>query len=87
MTNTEDLKLRRSEAVANGVATRGIYAARAQNAELWDTDGKRFIDFVAGIAVNNTGHRHPKVMEAMRGKRGCLRIPVFTSPHMRAILR
>nr|WP_275116254.1 4-aminobutyrate--2-oxoglutarate transaminase [Aliiroseovarius subalbicans] len=59
------MKTRRSKAVANGVATRGIYAARAENAELWDADGKRFIDFAAGIAVNNTGHRHPKVMVAV----------------------
>ena len=65
MSNTEQLKTRRADAVANGVATRGIYAARAENAELWDVDGKRFIDFAAGIAVNNTGHRHPKVMAAV----------------------
>lgn len=65
MSHTEELKHRRANAVANGVATRGIYAARAQNAELWDVDGKRFIDFAAGIAVNNTGHRHPKLMAAV----------------------
>ena len=65
MGNTETLQTRRADAVANGVATRGIYAARAENAELWDVDGKRFIDFAAGIAVNNTGHRHPKVMKAV----------------------
>lgn len=65
MTVSQNLKARRDAAVANGVATRGIYAARAENAELWDADGKRFIDFAAGIAVNNTGHRHPKVMDAV----------------------
>ncbi|MEQ9695976.1 4-aminobutyrate--2-oxoglutarate transaminase [Shimia sp. SDUM112013] len=65
MTVTEELKSRREAAIASGVATRGIYAARAENAELWDADGKRFIDFAAGIAVNNTGHRHPKVMAAV----------------------
>lgn len=65
MTATQDLKTRRDTAVATGVATRGIYAARAENAELWDVDGRRFIDFAAGIAVNNTGHRHPKVMQAV----------------------
>nr|WP_281501311.1 4-aminobutyrate--2-oxoglutarate transaminase [Aliiroseovarius sp. S1123] len=65
VSNTETLKTRRAAAVANGVATRGIYAVRAENAELWDADGKRFIDFAAGIAVNNTGHRHPKLMEAV----------------------
>lgn len=65
MTITQQLATRRENAVAKGVGTRGIYAARAQNAELWDVDGKRFIDFAAGIAVNNTGHRHPKLMAAV----------------------
>lgn len=65
MSRTDELKQRRASAVATGVATRGIYAARAENAELWDVDGKRFIDFAAGIAVNNTGHRHPKVVAAV----------------------
>ncbi|MGB6306299.1 MAG: 4-aminobutyrate--2-oxoglutarate transaminase, partial [Steroidobacteraceae bacterium] len=37
----------------------------AENSELWDVDGKRYIDFAAGIAVVNTGHRHPRVMEAV----------------------
>ncbi|WP_369410535.1 4-aminobutyrate--2-oxoglutarate transaminase [Parasedimentitalea denitrificans] len=65
MTVTKDLKSRRDAAVATGVATRGIYAVRAENAELWDAEGKRYVDFAAGIAVNNTGHRHPKVMQAV----------------------
>ncbi|MDW3118834.1 4-aminobutyrate--2-oxoglutarate transaminase [Roseovarius pacificus] len=65
MPTAQDLKSRRASAVANGVATRGIYAARAENAELWDVDGKRYIDFAAGIAVNNTGHRHPRLMAAV----------------------
>ncbi len=65
MSVTQNLKSRREAAVAKGVATRGIYATRAENAELWDADGKRYIDFAAGIAVNNTGHRHPKVMAAV----------------------
>lgn len=61
-----DLKARHADAVTCGVGTKSIYAARAENAELWDVEGKRYIDFAAGIAVNNTGHRHPKVMEAVR---------------------
>ena len=65
MTASQDLKTRRESAIAQGVATRGIYASHAENAELWDVDGKRYIDFAAGIAVNNTGHRHPKLMEAV----------------------
>jgi 4-aminobutyrate aminotransferase len=65
MSKTADLKTRKAAAVPNGVGTRGIYVARAENAELWDVDGRRFIDFAAGIAVLNTGHRHPRVMEAV----------------------
>lgn len=65
MPASAQLASRKTAAVARGVATRGIYAVRADNAELWDADGRRFIDFAAGIAVNNTGHRHPKVMAAV----------------------
>ncbi|TSD59360.1 4-aminobutyrate--2-oxoglutarate transaminase [Variovorax sp. KBS0712] len=43
-----------------------IYAERALNAELWDVEGRRYIDFGSGIAVLNTGHRHPRVVEAIR---------------------
>jgi len=65
MSATADLQARKAAAVSRGVATRNIYAVRAENAELWDAEGKRYIDFAVGIAVNNTGHRHPKVMEAV----------------------
>ena len=65
MTSTADLTARKSQSVARGVATRGIHAVRAENAELWDAEDRRFIDFAAGIAVNNTGHRHPRVMAAV----------------------
>ena len=65
MTTVSDLLARKSLAVARGVATRNIYAVHAENAELWDSDGRRFIDLAAGIAVNNTGHRHPRVMAAV----------------------
>lgn len=66
MTNpTADLLSRQSAAIAGGVATRALYAERALNAELWDIEGRRYIDFAAGIAVNNTGHRHPKIMRAV----------------------
>ncbi|NIK47090.1 4-aminobutyrate aminotransferase [Variibacter gotjawalensis] len=48
--------------------TTQIFAAKAQNAELWDVEGRRYIDFAAGIAVVNTGHRHPKVIEAVKAQ-------------------
>lgn len=65
MTVSADLQSRLKAAVAGGVGTRGIFAHKALNAELWDVDGRRFVDFAAGIAVNNTGHRHPAVMRAV----------------------
>ncbi|QBR00851.1 4-aminobutyrate--2-oxoglutarate transaminase [Paraburkholderia pallida] len=45
-----------------------FYAERAENAELWDVEGRRFIDFAAGIAVCNTGHRHPKIVAAIKAQ-------------------
>jgi 4-aminobutyrate aminotransferase/4-aminobutyrate aminotransferase/(S)-3-amino-2-methylpropionate transaminase len=65
MSISTELKTRKAAAVPNGVGTKGIYVAKAENSELWDVDGKRYIDFGAGIAVVNTGHRHPKVMAAV----------------------
>lgn len=40
-----------------------IFAERAKNAELWDVEGNRYIDFVGGISVLNTGHTHPKITQ------------------------
>ncbi len=45
-----------------------IVAARAENTELWDVEGRRYIDFAGGIAVLNTGHRHPRVMARVRAQ-------------------
>ncbi|MFN3521216.1 MAG: 4-aminobutyrate--2-oxoglutarate transaminase [Phenylobacterium sp.] len=71
MTANADLLARRAAAVPRGVSTAApIFAARAENAELWDVEGRRFIDFAAGIAVLNTGHRHPRVMAAVAGQLG-----------------
>ncbi|NLU43056.1 MAG: aminotransferase class III-fold pyridoxal phosphate-dependent enzyme, partial [Firmicutes bacterium] len=38
---------------------------RGKGARLWDAEGKEYLDFVAGLAVNSTGHSHPKVVEAI----------------------
>jgi 4-aminobutyrate aminotransferase len=65
MSKSADLKARKAAAVAAGVGSRGVYVAKAENSEVWDVDGRRFVDFAAGIAVLNTGHRHPRVMEAV----------------------
>lgn len=62
---------RRTSAIARGVGMMTqIYVDRAENAEVWDVEGNRYIDFAAGIAVVNTGHRHPKVMAAVEEQLG-----------------
>jgi 4-aminobutyrate aminotransferase/(S)-3-amino-2-methylpropionate transaminase len=64
-----DLLARRQAAVPRGVASAApVFADRAENAEVWDVEGKRYIDFAGGIAVLNTGHRHPKVIEAAKAQ-------------------
>lgn len=67
--DNQALAVRRSDAISRGVGvTTSVYAERAENAEIWDVEGRRYIDFAAGIAVVNTGHRHPKVMAAVRNQ-------------------
>ncbi|MGC1504334.1 MAG: 4-aminobutyrate--2-oxoglutarate transaminase [Sulfitobacter sp.] len=67
-TNAE-LVARREAAVARGVVSAApIFADHAENAELWDVEGNRYVDFAGGIAVLNTGHRHPKVVAAAKAQ-------------------
>lgn len=59
------LLARREKAVPRGVSTAyPVFAARAENAELWDVEGRRYVDFAGGIATLNVGHRNPVVMDA-----------------------
>src|SRR5690606_4094060 len=61
-----DLNTRRSLATPRGVGVVcNFYAERAENATLWDAEGKEYIDFAGGIAVLNTGHCHPRVKAAI----------------------
>lgn len=69
MSANADLLRRRQAAVPRGVSVAlPVFADRAENAELWDVEGRRFIDFAGGIAVLNTGHRHPKVLAAVQAQ-------------------
>lgn len=71
MATNHDLAARRARAVPRGVGSAtSVYAARASNAELWDEDGKRYVDFAGGIAVLNVGHRHPRVLDAVQDQLG-----------------
>jgi len=66
VTSNADLHTRRQRAVPRGISNSlSVYTERAENAELWDVEGRRYIDFAAGISVVNTGHVHPKVREAI----------------------
>jgi 4-aminobutyrate aminotransferase len=65
----EQLMARKAAATPRGVGVMGtFFADRAENAELWDVEGRRFIDFAGGIAVMNTGHGHPKVVAAIEAQ-------------------
>ena len=67
--DNQTLQQRKNAATPRGVGVMcDFYADRAENAELWDVEGRRYIDFAAGIAVLNTGHRHPKVVAAIRAQ-------------------
>jgi 4-aminobutyrate aminotransferase/(S)-3-amino-2-methylpropionate transaminase len=66
VTSNAELHNRRQQAVPRGVTNSlAVYAERASNAELWDVEGRRYIDFASGISVLNTGHVHPKVAQAI----------------------
>jgi len=61
------LMARRQAALPRGVGqAQPVFVDRASNAEVWDVEGRRFIDFAGGIAVLNTGHSHPKIVAAVQ---------------------
>jgi 4-aminobutyrate aminotransferase/(S)-3-amino-2-methylpropionate transaminase len=69
VTANDALLHRRTAAVPRGVATAApVFAARASNAEIWDEEERRYIDFAGGIAVLNVGHRHPRVLAAVESQ-------------------
>ena len=66
MPTNAELQQRRDAAIARGISNQlPVFVARAENAELWDVEGRRYIDFAGGIAVLNTGHVHPRVKAAV----------------------
>jgi len=69
MSDNASLKARREAATPRGVGiTAPFFVKRAENSELWDVEGRRYVDFAGGIAVLNTGHRHPRVIAALRAQ-------------------
>lgn len=64
------LNQRKQQATPRGVGVMcQWYADKAENATIWDAQGNAFTDFAGGIAVLNTGHRHPKVIAAVQAQR------------------
>ena len=62
----EQLQARKAAATPRGVGVMAsFFAQRAEGAELWDVEGRRYIDFAGGIAVMNVGHGHPRVKAAI----------------------
>lgn len=77
MSNSE-VHSRRLKATPRGVGVMcDFYAVKAENATVWDQDGREFTDFAAGIAVLNTGHRHPRVMAAVQQQLACFTHTAF----------
>lgn len=69
MVTNNDLHQRRLAATPRGIGVMAnFFIERALNAEVWDVEGKRYIDFAGGIAVLNTGHRHPKLVAAIEAQ-------------------
>jgi len=68
MSNAELNELKHKYVAAGAASPATAFAARAENAEVWDADGNRFIDFAGGIGVLNVGHRHPKVVAAVKAQ-------------------
>lgn len=69
VTTNAELQALRESAVPRGVANMfPIFSQRALKDEIWDVEGKRYIDFATGIAVVNTGHNHPRVIAAVQAQ-------------------
>lgn len=60
------LNARKLKATPRGVGVMcQWYAEKAENSTIWDAEGNQYTDFAGGIAVLNTGHRHPKIIAAV----------------------
>ncbi|WP_320825577.1 4-aminobutyrate--2-oxoglutarate transaminase [Reinekea sp.] len=69
MSKNQELQSRKVAAIARGMGNMySAYVSHALNAELWDVEGNRYIDFGTGIAVCNTGHSHPKIVAAVQAQ-------------------
>ncbi|MEV0064460.1 acetylornithine transaminase [Nocardia sp. NPDC050718] len=72
MSEVEKLQQRWSAAMMNNYGTPKVALVRGAGAVLYDADGKRYVDFLGGIAVNSLGHAHPAILEAVTQQLGTL---------------
>lgn len=71
MSNNQQLQQRKDAVFARGMGNMAaVYVDHAKNNEIWDVEGRRYIDFAAGIAVVNTGHSHPRIQAAVAEQLG-----------------
>ncbi|UXI03990.1 4-aminobutyrate--2-oxoglutarate transaminase [Photobacterium sp. TY1-4] len=69
MTTNQSWQQRKQQVIARGMGNLSpIYVEKAENAYVWDIEGRRYIDFASGIAVNNTGHSHPRIVNAVKAQ-------------------
>src|SRR3970040_2254210 len=68
MKTTPELIAASAKYLANTYARFPIVLVRGQGARVWDADGKEYLDFVGGIAVDALGHCHPRMVEAIRAQ-------------------
>jgi len=75
---SNSVQQRRLDATPRGVGVMCDFLVKqAENATLTDSEGREYIDFAAGIAVLNTGHRHPAVIDAVRQQLECFTHTAF----------
>jgi len=83
--NNSQWQQRKNEVFARGLGNLlPVFVKQARNSEVWDIEGNRYIDFAAGIAVVNTGHSHPHVVNAVRQQleafsHTCLMVSPYTN--------
>ncbi len=76
---------RKNEVFARGLGNLlPVFVKRASNAEVWDLEGRRYVDFTSGIAVVNTGHSHPHIVKAVQEQleafsHTCLMVAPYTN--------
>ena len=64
--DTQTLKSASSQYLMNTYGERALCLVRGKGSRVWDADGKEYLDFLAGISVNNLGHCHPAIVRAIR---------------------